>query len=260
MTQVYGQQDTTTTVDDFNTLAFVHELLTQKMQTATVVKVLSCTNDGGLTPVGRVTVQPVVNQMTGNRLSVAHGPIYNALYSRISGGESAFILDPNEGDFGLMVFCSRDISNVVANEGQAAPPGSFRMFDWADGVYVAGIPLGITPTQYVQMLSGGGGINIVSPTAIELEAPQVTLQAPVVAINASTSVTITSPAINLVGAVNQTGGDAVTLSGPIAGTNTAPAAFAGDVTADGVSLTLHKHPAGTLVAGSTAVTGDTAAP
>ena len=107
---------------------------------------------------------------------------------------------------------------------------------------------------------GPAGIQIVSPTAISLEAPEVTITAPVVAVNALTSVTITSPVINLVGAVNQSAG-AVALAGAISGSSADPAVFAGDVTADGTSLISHKHPGqGTLVAGSTPVTGDTGAP
>lgn len=151
--QVYGQQGTSTTDDDYNTLSFVFWLLMQKVQTNTLVKVISCTNSGGLSPVGTVTVQPCVNQMTGARQAVAHGPIYNCLYSRVSGGRNAVILDPEEGDLGMMAFCSRDISGVVANQGPANP-GSFRMFDWADGIFTANVPLGITPEQYLQFSAG----------------------------------------------------------------------------------------------------------
>lgn len=169
--QVYGQQGTSTTDDDYNTLSFVFWLLMQKVQTNTLVKVISCTNSGGLSPVGTVTVQPCVNQMTGARQAVAHGPIYNCLYSRMTGGDSAVIMDPKEGDLGMMAFCSRDISGVVANQGPANP-GSFRMFDWADGIFTANVPLGKTPTQYVRF-SDTDGIVIASPVKITLQAPEI---------------------------------------------------------------------------------------
>lgn len=169
--QVYGQQGTSTTDDDYNTLSFVFWMLMQKVQTATIVKVISCTNNGSLSPVGKVTVQPCVNQMTGNRQAIAHEQIFNCLYSRISGGRNAIIMDPEPGDFGLMVFCSRDISGVVANSGPANP-GSFRMFDWADGVFTMNVPLGITPTQSIRF-SDTDGIVITSPTKITLVAPEV---------------------------------------------------------------------------------------
>ena len=168
--QVFGQQGTATTDDDFNTLDFVFWLLMQKVQTNTIVKVISCTNSGGVSPVGRVTVQPCVNQMTGARQGIAHDQIFNCLYSRVSGGSNAVIMDPSPGDLGLMSFCSRDISGVVANQGPANA-GSFRMFDWADGIFTMNVPLGITPEQYVRFSSDG--IEVVSPTKVTLTAPEI---------------------------------------------------------------------------------------
>jgi hypothetical protein len=190
MSQVYGQQDTGTTADDYNTLAFVFWSLMANVQTATIVKVISCTNDGGLSPVGRVTVQPCVNQMTGNRQAVPHGEIFNCLYSRMSGGDSALIMDPKEGDLGLMVFCSRDLTQVIANQGPANP-GSFRKFDWPDGVFTMNVPLGKTPTQYVRF-SDTDGIEVVSPVKVKLSAP-------VIDIEATTSITINSPSNDIKG-------------------------------------------------------------
>lgn len=197
MSQVYGQQDTGTTADDYNTLAFVFWSLMANVQTATIVKVISCTNDGGLSPVGRVTVQPCVNQMTGNRQAVPHGEIFNCLYSRMSGGDSALIMDPAEGDLGLMVFCSRDLSQVIANQGPANP-GSFRKFDWPDGVFTMNVPLGKTPTQYVRF-SDTDGIEVVSPVKVKLSAP-------VIDIEATTSITINSPSNDIKGGGTQIDG------------------------------------------------------
>lgn len=184
MTQVFGQQDTSTTTDDYNTLSFVFWLLMNNIQTATIVKVISCTNNGALSPVGTVTVQPCVNQMTGNRQAVAHGQIFNCLYSRVSGGRNAIIMDPEPGDLGLMVFCSRDISGVVANKGPANP-GSFRKFDWADGIFTMNVPLGIVPNQYIRF-SDTDGIEVVSPVKFKVSAPVIDLEA-------TTSATINSP-------------------------------------------------------------------
>jgi hypothetical protein len=182
--QVYGQQGITTTDNDYNMLSFVFWTLMQKIQTSTLVKVISCTNNGGLSPVGRVTVQPCVNQMTGLRQAVPHGQIFNCLYSRVSGGRNAIIVDPEVNDLGLMVFCSRDISNVIANIGPANP-GSFRMFDWADGIFTMNVPLGITPNQYIRF-SDTDGIEIVSPVKFKVSAPVIDLEA-------TTSATINSP-------------------------------------------------------------------
>jgi hypothetical protein len=189
--QVVGNQDVSTDDNDFNTIAFVFQMMLANVQTSTLVKVISCTNDGGVSAVGRVTVQPLVNQMSGGRIATAHGPISNAVYTRMSsaGGKQAVIMDPTPGQIGLMSFCSRDISAVVAAMA-AANPGSFRWFDWADGVLVMTLPLGAVPTEYIQFVQDGdgnpNGINIVSPT-------KITLTAPTVEIDASTEFKVVSP-------------------------------------------------------------------
>lgn len=289
MTQVFGQQDTSTTTDDYNTLAFVFWLLMQNVQTATIVKVISCTNDGALSPVGRVTVQPCVNQMTGNRQAVAHGQIYNCLYSRMTGGDNAIIMDPKAGDLGLMVFCSRDISGVVANEGPANP-GSFRKFDWADGVFTMNVPLGKTPTQYVRF-SDTDGIEVVSPVKIRLQAPTVEIDAATLfkvaagavdieatgdakiagatveaeatgavtvsgataALEATGTATVSGAAIDLAGPISQTSGGTASLAAV-----TATSVDSNTITSQGTPLHGHTHGPGTYTAGATAVTGNSA--
>lgn len=238
---------------EYNYLAFIIGQLLSEVQTATLVKVVSCTNAGGLAPVGTVVVQPLVFQMTGNRQAVAHDELYSVPYLRIQGGTSAIIIDPVAGDIGIAVFCSRDISNIKANPAAAvaaggATPGSFAQFDWADGLYLGGFLNGV-PLQYIAMALAG--ITVVSPTKITLEAPEIDLLAPVIALTASTSVTITAPVINLVGDVNQTGGGSSSFSGSL----DAPL-----VTSQGTVLHTHVHPPGSYVVGSDPVTGDSAPP
>jgi hypothetical protein len=189
MTNFYGQQDPGSATNQFNAFVFAWQRLMSRVRTLDLVTVQSVSNSGGLSPSGTVTVIPLVNQMTGNRLAVSHGPIYNVPYLRIQGGTNAVILDPAVGDIGLCGFCSRDISSVKKAAAQAIAasttllaqnptepgltPGSYRMFDWADGVYI-GACLNGTPVQYVQFTSSG--INVVSPGTITLEAPTVAVQ------------------------------------------------------------------------------------
>lgn len=269
-TGVYGQQGSTTTADEYNTLAFVFWTLMQKVQTCTLVEVLSCTNDGGLAPIGMVTVQPCVNQMTGNRQAVPHGEIFNLLYSRIAGGRNAVIMDPEEGDIGMMNFCSRDISGVIANKGPANP-GSFRMFDWADGIYTIGVPMGVTPNQYIQFNTDG--VVVVSPTKITLQAPLVEIDATTVNINGSSAVNVTAPEVGLDASITAVvtspaivlDGD-TTIDGALAQTPSSGSATLGPLVADsvktvaGIDLDTHKQGPGTYTAGSTAVTGDSGNP
>ncbi|WP_258956167.1 Gp138 family membrane-puncturing spike protein [Achromobacter aegrifaciens] len=166
-----------------------------RLSTSTVVRVVAVTNAGGLAPVGFVDVQPLVNQLDGAGNAVPHGVLHHLPYFRLQGGTDAVILDPKVGDLGIAVFASRDISAVKASKAQANP-GSWRSYDMADGLYVGGLLNG-TPVQYVQFTAGG--INVVSPS-------KVTVQAPNIELNAATQCALNSPVIVLNGTVQQGAG------------------------------------------------------
>lgn len=156
---------------EYATLSFIWQQKMSQIATLTLVKIIDCTNDGGLEPVGTVTVQPLVNLMSGDRTSFPHKPLYHLPYLRTQGGANAIIMDPKPGDIGLAGFCSRDISAVQNSKAQANP-GSYRMFSMADGLYIGGCLNGV-PEQYV--LFDDAGIVVVSPNAITLRAPAITL-------------------------------------------------------------------------------------
>lgn len=233
---------------EFDRIAFMVQQALAKMQTATLVRIESCTNAGGLSPVGYVDVTPMVNQLDGQGNPTPHVTIYNVPYFRLQGGANGVIIDPQKGDIGVAVFASRDISQVKSTKKQGNP-GSRRQFSFSDGMYLGGMLNG-TPTQYVQF--SAAGIKIHSPTAVILEAPDIQLQAQTVEINASTSTTVTTPTFTVNGAtvlngtISQTGGGAAQFSGSMSVT--------GDVTAVGVSL--HNHVHGGVVPGG----GNTGAP
>lgn len=140
---------------------FLIEQMLGRLWTVTLVKVMACTNDGGLSAVGSVDVQPLVAAIDAAGTVQAHGTIYNIPYFRIQGGSNAVILDPVDGDIGLCCFASRDISAVKANKAPSAP-GSFRRFDAADGLYLGGFLNG-APTTYLQF-DADGNINVVTPS------------------------------------------------------------------------------------------------
>jgi len=154
-----------------NNLAFIVQQALSKVQTATVVKVIACSNAGGVSPVGTVDVQILVNQISGQKVATPHVTMYGLPYLRIQGGANAVIIDPQPGDIGIAVFASRDITTVKSTKAQASP-NTFRMHDFADGMYLGGLLNG-TPTQYVQF--GSGGVAIVSPDTITLTAPNIVL-------------------------------------------------------------------------------------
>lgn len=229
---------------EFNAIAFMIQQFIGRISTATLVKIVSVTNTGGVSPVGYVDVQPLVNQLDGSNNAVPHGIVHNVPYFRLQGGANAVIIDPEAGDIGLAVFADRDISSVAANKNQANP-GSFRRFSMADALYVGGFLNG-APSQYVEF--SAAGIKLHSPTRITLDAPDIVLQAPTIEMNASTSITATTPTFTIQGNAVINGntalnGDVTQTAG--AGTGAAtlvgPVTVANDVTSGGKSLQHHIH-------------------
>jgi len=170
----------------YDALIFTIQQILNRVQTATLVKVLTCTNKGELAPVGRVDVQPLVNQLDGALNAVPHATIFDVPYFRLQGGTDAVILDPKPGDIGIAVFASRDISAVKSSK-QQSNPGSGRTHDMADALYIGGVLNG-KPEQFVRF--SADGIEVLSPKKIRLAAPQVV-------IDASASMTINTPSFDL---------------------------------------------------------------
>lgn len=146
---------------------FVQQQMAQANHIALVL-VTAVTPSGEGKSVGFVSAQPMVHQIDGAGTTQPHGNIPSLAYFRLQGGANAVIIDPVVGDIGVAVFCDRDIS-VVRKTQAPAQPGSFRRFDWADGVYLGGL-LNAIPTQYVEFLPGSDGIKIVSPYKVTIES------------------------------------------------------------------------------------------
>lgn len=145
--------------------AFAFRSAMANVRTTIPVQVVAV-HGGGLGPVGRIDVQPLVQQTdsAGNVMSLP--VLYGLPYLRWQGGQSAVILDPAVGDIGLACFADRDVSAVVST-GKLSPPGSNRRFSLADGFYV-GATLNGTPTQYLQF-DPTNGVTLNSPTAIKAQ-------------------------------------------------------------------------------------------
>jgi len=201
--QFNGFQQPSSGSSDHNATDFIARMIVGQLATATVVRV-EAVDTAAVT----VDVLPLVGQVDGIGNVTPHGTIYGLPYVRVQGGTNAVIIDPVVGDLGLAVFASRDISSVKANRAPSAP-GSARIMDWADGVYIGGVLNG-TPLQYVEFTDTG--VKVLSPTKITLEAP------------------------------------AIELKGAVTGTSTA--AFVGNVTGAGKSLSTHTH-GGVTVGGGT---------
>jgi hypothetical protein len=212
-----GQLTPWSTWGAYNQTAFVVQQLLSKVQTATLVQVVSCSNNGGLSPVGTVNVKPCVNQVDSAGNPYPHTTIFNVPYLRMFGGNggNAVILDPEPGDIGVAVFASRDLTQVKSTQ-SPANPGSARQYDFSDALYLGGMLNGGTPTQYIQFNSSG--LKIVSPTKITLQAPEIDLIGNVVqthgTITADTDVLAGTHSISLVNHVHTSGSPGSPTSPP----------------------------------------------
>jgi hypothetical protein len=144
-----GQADETTGSDAFNAQSFLVNQILQQKWTVCVVQVKSVTGGGPTSTPPTVSVQPLVNQVDGQGQATPHGVINGVPVVRMQGGNGAVVVDPLEGDIGIMLVASRDISAVKNTQAQANP-GSSRTFDPADGIYLGGI-LNKTPGPYFQI-------------------------------------------------------------------------------------------------------------
>lgn len=212
-----GQQTPTSSGSDFNAQTFMVWSILASVRTMQIVKVVSVTNNGGVSPVGFVDIQPLVNQTDGAGNAEPHGVLYRCPYFRLQGGQNAIILDPQVGDIGWAGFADRDISSAISSKAPANP-GSRRMFDMADAVYWGGIVNG-TPSQYIAFSSSG--ITMVSPTKIAMQTPIFEVDAPSIVLNGNMSQGTGSTSYP------------ATLQGPITVVN--------DLTAAGKSVGTHTH-------------------
>jgi hypothetical protein len=212
MTEFVSQQKASDSATEFAALQFIIASYVAQLATATLVRVISCTNTGGLSPWGTVDVQPVIAQLAGDNTAVQHQRLFRLPYVRIQGGVNAVIIDPQEGDLGVAIFASRDITALKKQEAvdqvasgaiRGVPPSSDRQYSMADGLYLGGVLNG-TPEQFVQFNSSG--ITIESPTKITLRAPSIEISADEgvlidggsnVDITAGSSIAIASPATDI---------------------------------------------------------------
>ena len=203
MSEAKGWQQIQDIATEYGSMRFLITSMLMRMQTATVVRVVGVSNNGGVAAAGTVNVRPLVQSSQADGTSIPHEIIYRVPYSRVQGGHNAVILDPKVDDIGVVVFCSRDISGVKAKPASphGGPAPSARAYDWSDAIYLGAVMWGV-PTNYVRF-PADGSIEVVSPVKVRLAAPVIELDG------------------------------AVTATSTIVAT--------GDVTGQGTSLHTHKH-------------------
>jgi hypothetical protein len=147
----------------FGAMSFLIEQMQGIFRTCTIVKVVKCTNAGGVSPMGTVDVIPIINMVDGLMQGTEHGTVYGLSYARVQGGRNAVICDPRPGDLGVAVISDRDTS-VVKKTKKVGNPGSRRRGDLADGIYLFTILAEQAPQQYVRFVLDDDG----NPTGMEL--------------------------------------------------------------------------------------------
>ena len=168
------------TTSEFGRLDFVVRSIMAQQATTTLVIVRAVED-------GLVDVQPMVAQVDGAGNAVDHGIIHGLPVWRLQGGNSAVIVEPTVGDIGLAVFASTDISNVKRAK-EPTTPGSFRRFDWSDGIYLGGL-LNAAPSQSVRMDDEGVTITAAPGLPVAFNADSVVINADTVSMSGDLVVT-----------------------------------------------------------------------
>ena len=134
-----------------------------------LVTVESVESGDELSPVGMVTVSPMVHQIQANGSIIPHNKIYNLPYCRLQGGENAIVIDPAVGDIGMAIYTDRDIS-IVKETRKSGPPGTRLRNHFSSGLYVGGFLNG-APQQYIHFKSTS--VVIRSLAKVTIDAPEV---------------------------------------------------------------------------------------
>lgn len=207
----------------FNVLDFFFRRQQARVRIATVVEVMAVTNDGDVSAVGFVDVQPLVQQVDGLGNTVNLPTVYHVPYLRLQGGTNAIILDPQVGDLGIAVFADRDISAVKSNK-KVSPPGSRRSNDLADALYLGGILNGV-PQQYVQFNDDGITVNSPSNVTAQIgtdsDAARIVMDGDGIVLSfGGNSITINDDGIAVSGP--QTNDSSITAQGEVIANGTTP--------------------------------------
>lgn len=208
-----GAFNPATQFGDYNNQIFLIQQALLGIETATLVRVMACSNNDEVSSVGFVDVVPMVHQIDSKGVPTPHTTIYNVPYFRAQGGKNAIIIDPKAGDIGICCFASRDITKVK-NTRKENVPGSLRNHSFSDGLYIGGVLNGV-PEQYIRFFDDG--ITIHSPNLVRIEAPKVEIECKVLQITADD--TYIKSRIHLDGTMDATG----------------------DITSGGISAQHHTH-------------------
>ena len=189
-----GQLGVSDANSDFNVLNFIVSQALARVRTITPVKVVSAAA-GNAPDQWTVNVQPLVNLVDGRMTASQHGTIYTVPVANLSGANGSVSIAPAAGDLGLVLVCDRDISSAYSSKG-VANPGSRRMHDLSDSIYLGGFGALNTSAQQIRITADG--ITIHSTKTVTIDAPNGAT------INAAAGLTITGD-VSVTGKITATG-------------------------------------------------------
>lgn len=157
----------------------INTIINNKVNTTELVRVLSVDEQNK-----EISVIPIVKNVDAKGNAIEESEIYGVRYIMWQYGANAIQALPQVGDVGLILVSKRDISKI-----ETGIVDSRRKFNLADSIYIGGLcGFNQSPTQFIKF--NENGIEITSPTAISLTAPNAT-------INASGNVDLTAQNVNV---------------------------------------------------------------
>lgn len=158
-----------------NAISFIVENMVKGMVTTADVVIVESVDAGGSGEVaGYVSVKNLVCTVDAFNETLAPTTQFKLPYSRLQGGIAALIIDPEPGDIGLAVYTKRDSSNVKPEQKDPVQPGSFRMFDQADGFYIGGF-LNQKPEIFLELTQDKEAI-LKAPKKVTIDSPETLIK------------------------------------------------------------------------------------
>jgi len=193
------------------------------------------------------TVQPMIKIVATNGESLNRAQIASVPVFQCGGGGFMLNFNLKAGDLGWIKATDRDMS-LYLQGGTEQEPNTHRMHSFNDGFFIPDILSGFTidgedmENAVWQTLDGTVRIAL-WPDRVKVTAPRVVIESPIVEVNATSSVTLTTPTTHMTGDLQ--------VDGNITSNQTVTGLI--DVMAGTKLLKAHDHGTGTLIAGKTAV-------
>jgi hypothetical protein len=223
-------------------LEFFKTKLLQNINTLTLGEVISVDNAAK-----RLTVISLINGVDSKNKAIIPPYIYDVPYGTIRGGNAGVRTQYKKGDTVIIGFCQRQIESTKRT-GKASTPTLIRFHNLADAVVLAHWS-NDEPDIYIEILDSGITIQGLDQDIEIITTGKISANSSTAEVIASTSATVTAPAITLNGNVIINGN--LTVTGAIVG-NTLTVTAA---TINGIPFTTHTHGAGSYSNGGGAVSG-----